>query len=84
LVAQVGKPPPRNQQHKFHARPKIAVATPHFSAIFSVPFAGIGKGKTALNFRVRVSVKGHNNIKINPVFRGMVRSGGFLTKGNLC
>ncbi len=25
----------------------------------------------------------HNNIKINPVFRGMVRSGGLLTKGNM-
>ncbi len=31
------------------------------------------QGKTALNFRIRVDAKGHNNIKINPVFRGMVR-----------
>jgi small subunit ribosomal protein S2 len=30
-----------------------------------------------------VSVNGHKNIKINPVFRGMVRSGEFLTKGNM-
>jgi hypothetical protein len=63
---------------------KIAVATPHFSVIFSVPFAKVGIGKTALEFRVRVNVNGHNNIKINPVFRGMVRSGEFLTKGKLC
>jgi hypothetical protein len=27
---------------------------------------------------------GHNNIKLNPVFRGMVRFGEFLTKGKLC
>jgi hypothetical protein len=27
---------------------------------------------------------GHNNIKINPVFRGMVRCGEFSTKGKLC
>jgi small subunit ribosomal protein S2 len=30
-----------------------------------------------------VDANGHNNIKINPVFRGMVRSGEFLTKGNM-
>jgi small subunit ribosomal protein S2 len=30
-----------------------------------------------------VGVKGQNNIKINPVFRGMVRLGGLLTKGNM-
>jgi|GEM_PF-1002729 hypothetical protein len=28
----------------------------------------------ALNFRIRVDAKDHNNIKINPVFRGMPRS----------
>jgi hypothetical protein len=32
------------------------------------------EGKTALNrFLLRVGAGGHNNIKINPVFRGMVR-----------
>jgi small subunit ribosomal protein S2 len=30
-----------------------------------------------------VDANGHNNIKINPVFRGMVRSGEFSTKGNM-
>jgi len=30
-----------------------------------------------------VNVNGHNNIKINPVFRGMVRPGEFSTKGNM-
>jgi small subunit ribosomal protein S2 len=30
-----------------------------------------------------VNVNGHKNIKINPVFRGMVRFGEFLTKGNM-
>ncbi len=38
-------------------RSKITIATPHFSAIFSVPFARVGIGKTAFNFRARVGME---------------------------
>jgi hypothetical protein len=35
-------------------------------------FAGIGKRKNGLKLRIRVNANGHNNIEINPVFRGML------------
>jgi len=39
---------------------------------------------TALNILRRVGTGGHNNIEINPVFRGMVRlKDELLTKGKL-
>jgi hypothetical protein len=42
------------------------------------------EGETALKCRARVGAGGHNNIKLNPVFRGMVCSAtadGLSTKG---
>ncbi len=41
--------------------------------MLTLPYAEFGEGKTALKFRLRVKVGGHNNIKLNPVFRGMLR-----------
>ena len=35
------------------------------------PFVGQLAGENGLQFRVRVDVGGHNNIEINPEFRGM-------------
>jgi hypothetical protein len=35
---------------------------------------GEAKGKRPELIRARVSADGHNNIELNPVFRGMVRS----------
>jgi hypothetical protein len=35
---------------------------------------GLAEEKTALNFVLGWVRSGHNNIKLNPVFRGMVRS----------
>ena len=69
------------------------IAIARFLAILPVPLqnaesAGL-QGKMALNFRASSGARsGHNNIKLNPVFRGMVRSSqsgtGLSTKGNLC
>jgi hypothetical protein len=53
------------------------------------PFSGgasrHGKGTNGQKSGFRVDAGGHNNIKPNPVFRGMVRqkTGGLLTKGKL-
>ena len=42
------------------------------------------KGVNGLKCPAPMSAGGHNNTKINPVFRGMVRPrGGLLTKGKL-
>jgi hypothetical protein len=70
--------------HRLEPSLKIAVATSRFSANFNLPFITVGKGKTALISAFEWAWNGHNNIKLNPVFRGMVRCGEFLTKGKLC
>jgi hypothetical protein len=72
--------------------PEIAIAFEPFSGRFPA-LSGVSGGKTVLN-RSRVSAgwwrkmrsqAGHNNIEINPVFRGMSfgRLPAILTKGKL-
>jgi hypothetical protein len=63
---------------------KIIIATAHFSASFTLPSPESAMGKRPLISAPVWVWSGHNNIKINPVFRRMVRSGEFSTKGKLC
>jgi hypothetical protein len=53
---------------------------------FAAPFSPVNtpvKRGNGLEFRVRVDADGHNNTKLNPVFRGMVcRKTGFQPKEN--
>ena len=59
------------------ARLKIEVAKPvclaSFAPLFPAASAGTEKGQTAVKSGFRVDAGGHNNIKHNPVFRGMAR-----------
>ena len=84
MAAVTGMVPPQCASHRLIARRNITVATSRFSANLNLPFTAVGKGKTALISALVWVWSGHNNIKLNPVFRGMVRFGEFLTKGKLC
>jgi len=55
-----------------------------FPSLLQTAKPAVWKKKTALKISCSCECDGHNNTKINPVFRGMVRSGEFLTKGKLC
>jgi hypothetical protein len=87
----IGRDPEANISIRPLKSLKIKIALHPGFASLRVPLAGNrrpGKpssGETASSRGFRVIAAGHNNIKHNPVFRGMVRRcADFLPKENLC
>jgi hypothetical protein len=82
----------KNERNLVSKRHQLPIATCRFSVTLNIPFRPKDEGEQRfISHRVDAVcvLKGaqadHNNIKINPVFRGMLRENHVvLTKGKLC